>query len=58
MSQMQVLGETKLKRDATCPVCKQYKHPAGSAVEIMSDDTGQQFATFRCKICNDYVMIR
>jgi len=55
---LQVVGTTKLKKDAVCPYCKEVSKRAGSNVEIILDcDIGKQYAYFCCYLCKEQVML-
>jgi len=55
---LRVAGETKLKRDAVCPYCKEVGKRAGGTVDIILDlDTNKQFAHFHCNNCKEDVLL-
>lgn len=56
---LRILGNTKLKMDATCPYCKGVGKKRGQMVEILRDgDNGPQFASFICENCREHVTLQ
>lgn len=56
---LRILGEAKLKKDATCPYCKEIAKQQGSTVEIIQDmNTSEQYATFACDACKERIMTK
>jgi RNase P subunit RPR2 len=57
LMRLRILGETKLKRDATCPYCKEIAKPKGTIVEVLQDmNTGKQYVSFPCNECKEMIM--
>jgi len=56
---LRILGETKTKKEFTCPYCKEVAIDAGKTIEILQDmNTGEQFASFPCKECHEQIMTK
>ena len=55
---LQIVGTTKLRKDAQCPYCKKIAKQAGGNVEILTDvDTGKQFAHISCPHCKEQLLM-
>lgn len=56
---IRIIGETKTKKDFTCPYCKEVAIEKGKIVEIVQDmNTSTQYASFFCKECNEHIMTK
>jgi predicted RNA-binding Zn-ribbon protein involved in translation (DUF1610 family) len=56
---LRILGETKTKKEFTCPYCKEVAIEKGKVIEVIQDmNTGEQYATFPCKECKEQIMTK
>ncbi len=56
---LRILGETKLRREVTCPYCKSIAAIKNQVIEIVEDmNTNTQYAAFHCLECKENIMMK